>query len=286
MFAIGQRDAHTSARMIAVTSGKGGVGKTNLSVSLSIALAQLGKKVVLMDMDLGMANADVILNVHYKHTLSDVISGDKHVDDIIVDASYNVKMVAGVSGDEKLANLSKAGTRRLIDALEHIHTQADYIVMDIGAGLSEHTVAMTASADDVIVVSTPEPTAMVDAYAMLKAVHNRNANTRIHVVMNMARSEKEARTAMQRMNSIAKLYATTHLEDDGFIPYDDAVGDAVRKRFPVIVKYPDSKASIAIKNIAKSLNDHVVPTVDPHVKLVEDNLMTRMVSAFTGNHVI
>lgn len=285
MFAKSKRNAHTSARMIAVTSGKGGVGKTNLSVSLSIALAQLGKKVVLMDMDLGMANADVILNVHYKYTLSDVISGDKHVDDIIVDAAYNVKMVAGVSGDEKLANLSMAGTERLIEALEHIHTQADYIVMDIGAGLSEHTVALTASADDVIVVSTPEPTAMVDAYAMLKAVHNRNSEARIHVVMNMARSEKEARASMQRMNSIAKLYATTHLEDDGFILYDEAVGNAVRKRFPVIIKYPNSKAAIAIKNIAISLDEHM-PKTAIQGGVIESGLISRMMNAFTGSHVV
>ena len=285
MFARSKSNAHTSARMIAITSGKGGVGKTNLSVSLSIALAQLGKKVVLMDMDLGMANADVILNVHYKHSLSDVISGDKHVDDIIVDASYNVKMVAGVSGDEKLANLSKVGTERLIEALEHIHTQADYIVMDIGAGLSEHTVALTASADDVIVVSTPEPTAMVDAYAMLKSVHNRNSEARIHVVMNMARSEKEARASMQRMNSIAKLYATTHLEDDGFILYDEAVGNAVRKRSPVIIKYPNSKAAIAIKNIAISLDEHMPKTV-VQGGVIEGGLISRMMNAFTGSQVV
>lgn len=284
MFAKIKSNAHTSARMIAVTSGKGGVGKTNLSVSLSIALAQLGKKVVLMDMDLGMANADVILNVHYKYTLSDVIRGDKHVDDIIVDAAYNVKMVAGVSGDEKLANLSRVGTERLIEALEHIHTQADYIVMDIGAGLSEHTVALTASADDVIVVSTPEPTAMVDAYAMLKSVHNRNSEARIHVVMNMARSEKEARASMQRMNSIAKLYATTHLEDDGFILYDEAVGNAVRKRSPVIIKYPDSKAAVAIKNIAISLDEHM-PKKVVQGGVIEESLISRMMNAFTGSHV-
>lgn len=284
MFARSKENTHTAARMIAITSGKGGVGKTNLSVSLAIALAQLGKKVVLMDMDLGMANADVILNVHYKHTLSDVISGEKHVDDIIVDASYNVKMVAGVSGDEKLANLSASGTQRLIEALEHIHTQADYIVMDIGAGLSEHTVAMTASADDVIVVSTPEPTAMVDAYAMLKAVHNRNAGARIHVVMNMARSEREARAAMLRMNTIASLYATTHLEDEGYIPFDAAVGDAVRKRYPVIVRHPESRAAIAIKKIAKSLDENM-PDFLAEEEIIEEGLVSRMVHAFTGNQV-
>jgi len=280
MFARNRNAAHTSARMIAITSGKGGVGKTNLSVSLSIALGQLGKKVVLIDMDLGMANADVLLNVHYEHTLNDVINGNKHIDDVIVNAAQNVQMVAGVSGDEKLANLSSSQTKQLVDALEHIQIQADYIVLDIGAGLSEHTVALTASADDVVVVSTPEPTAMVDAYAMLKAVHNRNTDARIHVVINMARTEREAHAAMLRMNTIASLYATTHLEDDGYILYDSAVGDAVRKRFPVIVKYPDSKASIAIKNIARSLDDHM-PS-QPHTPIVANKgFVNRMLEAFS-----
>jgi len=280
MFARNKQNAHNDARIIAITSGKGGVGKTNLSVSLSIALAQLGKKVVLIDMDLGMANADVILNAHYDHTLNDVINDNKHIDDVIVDVSPNLKMVPGVSGDENLANLSPRQTRLLVDALEHIHAQVDYIVLDIGAGLSEHTIALTASADDVIVVSTPEPTAMVDAYAMLKAVHNRNSESRIHIVMNMARTAKEAKAAMQRMNAIASLYATTHLENDGYILFDNAVGDAVRKRSPVLVKYPDSNAAIAIKNIAVSLDEHM-PSMPVETVIANKGFVNRMLEAFT-----
>lgn len=275
---------NNSAHLIAVTSGKGGVGKTNLSVNLSIALAQLGKRVVLMDMDLGMANADILLDVKTEKTLGDIVEGQADIDDVIVDTRYKVKLIPGASGDEKLANLSVSKTRRLMSVLESLNSTTDYIVLDIGAGLSEHTITMTAAADDIIVVTTPEPTAMLDAYAMLKAVHNRDAKAHIHVIMNMARSDKEARSATRNLNRIAEHFISTHLEDDGYVLYDGAVGDAVRKRRPVISEYPDSEASQAIQKIAESLDKRMLrlPIEDD---VVHEGLVARMLNAFTSSEV-
>lgn len=274
-----------SAHLIAVTSGKGGVGKTNLSVNLSIALAQLGKRVVLMDMDLGMANADVLLNVKTEKTLGDIVEGQADIKDVIVDTRYKIKLIPGASGDEKLANLSVHKTKRLMSVLESLNSTTDYIVLDIGAGLSEHTITMTAAADDIIVVTTPEPTAMLDAYAMLKAVHNRNSQAHIHVIMNMARSDKEARGAMRNLNRIAEHFISTHLEDDGYVLYDGAVGDAVRKRRPVISEYPDSEASQAIQKIAQSLDKRIL-RLPIQGDVVHEGLVARMLHAFTSNEMV
>lgn len=270
------------ARLIAVTSGKGGVGKTNLSVNLSIALAQLGKRVVLMDMDLGMANADVLLNVHTQKTLADLIEGKAEIGSVMVDTRYNIKLIPGASGDEELANLSAQKTKRLMRVLESLNSSTDYIVMDIGAGLSDHTVTMTAAADDIIVVTTPEPTAMLDAYAMLKAVHNRNAQANIHVIMNMARSANEARNAMGHLNRIAEHFISAHLDDDGYILYDGAVGDAVRKRCPFISEYPNSEASQAICKIAESLDKRML-TLPVQNEVMHESLVARMLHAFVGS---
>ncbi|OOZ38849.1 hypothetical protein BOW53_13920 [Solemya pervernicosa gill symbiont] len=227
------RESGTRARVIAVTSGKGGVGKTNIAVSLSIALANLGERVILMDMDMGLANIDVILNLRVTDNLADVLAGRKRIDEIMIETPYGIGVVPGASGDEHLANLSEDEQLQLRDALYFLSGAADYLIIDTGAGISRNTTMFTGSADEVLVVATPEPTSMVDAYAAIKTVHGMAPEADIHLLLNMARSKQDAERATRRISHIALNFIHSRLQNDGYILFDGVVSDAVRKKTPI-----------------------------------------------------
>lgn len=248
----------SSARTIAVTSGKGGVGKTNVAVNLAIALADLGRRVVLWDMDLGLANVDVLLNIKVSADLGDVLAGRLQLEEIIVTGPGGVHVIPGASGDERLANLADHQVRALVNDLERLTHQADFIIIDTGAGLSRHTLQFAAGADEVLLVTTPEPTAMLDAYAVVKLLSRDSAPSEIHLLVNMARDVREARNTIWRITASAENFIGSHLQEDGYILFDKAVGDAVRRRTPVLLAAPESAASKSIRTIA-DLIDKAAP---------------------------
>jgi flagellar biosynthesis protein FlhG len=172
------------ARVLAVTSGKGGVGKTNVSVNLAIAIAQLGKKVVLVDLDLGLANADILLDVTPRYNLSQVLVGRKTIEEIAIPAMGGIRLVPGASGVERLANLSDVERETLLASFEALHRDADYVLFDTGAGISKNTTAFLAAADEVVVVTMPEPTAIVDAYAVIKMISREPDHGDLFVLLN------------------------------------------------------------------------------------------------------
>ncbi len=241
------------ARVLAVTSGKGGVGKTNVALNLAIALANRVQRVVLWDADLGLANVQVLMRLQPQGDLSDVLSEQKSIREILIDTPLGIKIVPGASGDEHLANLSVRERLIFSEAIQDLVQEADFIIIDTGAGISANTTDFARAADDILVVTTPEPTALVDAYAAIKVVHTRAPWGRVHLVVNMARDEKEARRAMLRLESMAAHYVGSQLIEEGYILYDQAVGSAVRQRVPFLLAYPTSQAASAIWRIADSL---------------------------------
>lgn len=248
--------ASTFSRVIAVTSGKGGVGKTNIAVNLAIALSDLGRRVILWDLDLGLANVDVVLNLKVKGDLSDVLEGRSEFEAIMVEGPGGIRVVPGASGDERLADLSERERRTLIAGIERLGRSADYLIVDTGAGISRNTIRFSATADEVLLVTTPEPTAMLDAYATVKILAREAPDCEIHLLVNMARSRKEAQNTLWRITASAENFLGSHLEEDGFILFDPAVGSAVRRRSPFLLSEPESEAAHAIRRIAEVIDTH------------------------------
>ena len=245
------------ASVIAITSGKGGVGKTNIAVNLAITLASAGKKVVLLDADLGLANADVICNIDLPANLSHVIARRKDLGEVLVKAPGGFSLIGGASGLARMADLSDADRQRIVSAMGELEEQADVILIDTGAGISPNVLAFTRAADHVLVVTTPEPTAITDAYAVVKVISRDQAVRRISLLVNNARNAAEARVVHERIAKVARQFLGVSVFEAGFIPADDQVSSAVRKRTPFVLATPRCAASHAIAQLAVRLEQGV-----------------------------
>jgi flagellar biosynthesis protein FlhG len=197
-----KNDVPSSTRTIVITSGKGGVGKTSLSVSLAIALAEDGKSVTLVDADLGLANINVILGIIPKYNLYHVIKGKKRLKDIIIEVPEGIKIIAGASGFHQLANLEQKQRDEFIEAMNELASD-DYLIIDTGAGISQNVLSFVLAADEVIVVTTPEPTAITDAYGIIKAIASQTTEKNIKLIVNKAQSVSEGKRVAQRVINIA-----------------------------------------------------------------------------------
>ena len=216
------------ATVIAITSGKGGVGKSNVAVNLAATFAMAGKDVVLLDADLGLANADVLCNMDLPFNLSHVISRKKEVREVLYKAPGGFRLIGGASGLARMADLAEVDRQRLIDSLCELEQTADIILIDTGAGISPNVLSFTRAADDVLVVTTPEPTAITDAYAVVKVdQQGQRAPPRISLLVNQARSAAEAQIVYDRIAAVAKQFLNVRLFDAGymFTPFDTEVSD-------------------------------------------------------------
>ena len=241
------------ARVIAVTSGKGGVGKTNVSVNLAIAIAQLGKKVVLVDLDLGLANADILLDVTPRYNLSQVLVGRKTIEEVALPVMGGIKLVPGASGVERLANLSDVERASLLASFEALHRDADYVLFDTGAGISKNTTAFLAAADEVVVVTMPEPTAIVDAYAVIKMISREQDHGDLFILLNQCSGREEAERYANGIVVTANKILNAYVEKLGYLISDPRVPQAVRQRRPFLVAYPGCGASACMRSIAERL---------------------------------
>src|SRR3954467_3202245 len=194
------------ASVIAITSGKGGVGKSNVAVNLAIQLATAGREVVLLDADLGLANADVLCNVDLPFNLSHVIARKKELSDVLVTAPGGFKLIGGASGLARMADLTDFDRQRLVEALGELERQTDIILIDTGAGISPNVLSFTRCADHVLVVTTPEPTAITDAYAVIKVISKETGGRRVSLLVNQARSNAEAKVVFERIAKVAKQF--------------------------------------------------------------------------------
>ncbi|MDR0448604.1 MAG: MinD/ParA family protein [Treponema sp.] len=237
-------------RVITITSGKGGVGKTNVSVNLALAYARTGRKVIVMDADLGLANVNVMLNMIPKFNLYHVIRKQKTMKEIIVETEYGISIVAGASGFSKIANLTEAERQFFIDELNTL-SSADIVIIDTAAGVSSNVLDFVAAADDSIIITTPEPTAITDAYGMIKiiATEINNLNMGLKLVVNRVKNAAEAAKIADRMINITSQFLNLKLEYLGFIYDDNAVPHAVLKQRPFMVVEPKSKASQCVQHI-------------------------------------
>ena len=247
------RDSRGMSRLVAVTSGKGGVGKTNVAVNTAICLAARGHRVVLIDADLGLANADVLLDVKAAYNLGHVINGVRTIDEILVEAPGGIKLILGTSGVGRLANLSEFERHNLVQSMAQLETLADVVVLDCAAGISRNVMSFAAAADRVLVVTTPEPTSLADAYATIKVLSRERSDAIIGTVVNQANSSAEARASAGRLAEVAQRFLRLEVTDLGYVLRDEHVPMAVRQRVPVCLKYPRAPASSCLAAVAGKL---------------------------------
>lgn len=244
---------HRRASVIAVTSGKGGVGKSNVAVNLAIKLSAAGRNVLLLDADLGLANADVLCNLDLPYNLSHVITRKKDLQDVIFKAPGGFRLVGGASGLARMADLSDHERQRLVDSLGELEATADIILVDTGAGISPNVLSFTRAADNVLVVTTPEPTAITDAYAVIKVMTRDEVTGRVSLLVNQAHSPAEAQAVHERISRVAKQFLQVSVLDAGYLPSDENVPMAVRRRMPFVLANPRCPASMAIGQLAARL---------------------------------
>jgi len=247
------RRSRRGALTLAVTSGKGGVGKSNVAVNLSICLAARGVRVTLVDVDVGLANADLLMNVQPRYTLSHVLSGMRSIEAVSIEGPCGLRFVPGTSGRQDLANLSEFDRENLIAQLRKLHRGTDIVVLDCGAGISTNVIGFARRADQVLVVTTPEPTAMTDAYATIKVLRRDGYAGRVGLFVNMANSRAEAQAAYGRLAGVAQKFLNYSVADDGYMLQDTAVELAVSERCPFVIRDPGSGASACIAAMADKL---------------------------------
>ena len=251
------------ASVIAVTSGKGGVGKSNIAVNLAVQLASAGKSVVLLDADLGLANADVLCNIDLPFNLAHVIARKKELREVMVKGPGGFKLIGGASGLARMADLSDEDRQRLVAALAELELQADVILIDTGAGISPNVLSFTRAADHVLVVTTPEPTAITDAYAVVKVISRDGAVHRVSLLVNQVRAPAEAKIVYDRIAKVARQFLNISVFDAGYIPADDNVPLSVRRRVPFSLAFPRSPASQSLAHLAIRLEQGVATTLQP-----------------------
>jgi len=249
------------ASVIAITSGKGGVGKSNIAVNLAIKLTEAGKEVVLLDADLGLANADVLCNVDLPCNLAHVIARKRELRDVMVRGPGGFSLIGGASGLAKMADLTDADRARIVSALAELEEQTDVILIDTGAGISPNVLAFTRAADQVLVVTTPEPTAITDAYAVIKVLGRDGLERRVSLLVNQVRSVAEARAVHDRIAKVARQFLGITIYDAGYVVHDEQVSLAVRKRVPFLINSPRCNASACMNQLAVRLEQGVAATL-------------------------
>lgn len=246
---LAKKNGHKT-RIIAVTSGKGGVGKTNIAVNMAIAYAQLGKKVILIDGDLGMANVNVLLNIVPQYNLMHVINHQKKMSEIILDTEYGIRFIAGANGFSKIANLS-------VEELEYFANEfaslgnSDIIIIDTGAGITNNVTQFVAAADECYVVTTPEPTAITDAYGIIKILTTELLNKKLNIklLVNRVHSADEGKRISERIITIVSQFLNYKVEYIGFVYDDPSVQTSVIRQKPFLAVNPSSKPSVCLKHI-------------------------------------
>lgn len=242
----------SACRIITITSGKGGVGKTNFTVNLGISLSRSGKRVTLIDADLGLANIDVVLGIVPKYTLFHMIKENMSISDILVEGPEGIKIVSGGSGVMDLVNLDDTQIEKMMESFKVLHDNSDYLLIDTGAGLNHSVMTFVEAASEVILVVTPDPTSITDAYAVIKNMSQQGKP--IKIVVNRIESNQEGYDVFHKISSACRKFLNVELENLGFVYEDLQVRRAVKQQKPFIVNTPGSIASKGIDMISFNLN--------------------------------
>jgi flagellar biosynthesis protein FlhG len=246
-------------QVIAVTGGKGGVGKTSVSVNLSIAMAALGRRVMLLDGDLGLANVDVFLGLSPRYTMAHVLSGERTLEEIIVESPHGIQIVPGASGVADLANLTAADHLALVQAFSALSTSLDALIVDTSAGIAHGVLQFSQAAQHVLLVVCDEPASMTDAYALVKVLSRNHGIRRFRVVANMTRSPGEGNELFRKLERVTSRFLDVTLDFVGEIPEDPYLRRAIREQRPVVSAFPACPASRAFKKLALTADKWPVP---------------------------
>lgn len=241
-------------KVIAVSAGKGGVGKSNVSVNLAIALSQLNYSVMLLDADLGLANVDIMLGLHTKYNLSHVMQGICHLSDIILHGPAGIRVIPAASGTEFMTQLSSVEHAGIIDSFNELTDDLDYMIIDTAAGISETVLSFARSSQELIVVVCDEPTSLTDAYALIKVMSKRYEWTHFHVLANMVRNIKDGRELFNKLFRVSEQFLDVQLDYLGAIPFDENVHKSVKKQNPILIAYPDSPAALSLRELAETIS--------------------------------
>ena len=258
-----KKESTLPTRTLAISGGKGGVGKTNLAVNLSLELGKLGNQVTLLDADFGLANADLLCGVSPKHHLGHVIAGVKDLDEILIMLSSSVRLLPSGSGIEELANFSLASHSKILGELQEMESYTDFMLIDTAAGLAENVTGVLVSSNEIIIVTTPEPTSIVDAYATIKAVQRYSPEKQISVVVNNVIGVGDAEKVFRQLNHAVNRFLDRNVDFLGMIPNDSQLVEAVREQTPITQFAPDTSASRAVRLIAKQLHTQKRNTPPP-----------------------
>jgi flagellar biosynthesis protein FlhG len=256
----GENRAMHPVQVIAVTGGKGGVGKSNVSINMSIALADMGRRVVILDADLGLANIDILLGIKAKNNISNVLSGEVPLQDILVNGPGGIKIIPAASGTQAMSQLAPEEHVGLIRAFSTIADQMDVLVVDTAAGISDGVVTFVKAAQEVLIVVTDEPTSITDAYALIKLLNRDHGLFRFRVLANMVKTPQDGHNVFAKLTKVTDRFLDVALQYVGSIPFDESVKRSVQRQKAVIQAYPRSKASMAFKSLAKKVDSWPLPT--------------------------
>lgn len=246
-------------RIIAVTSGKGGVGKSNFALNFALSLIQQNRKVLIFDVDLGFANVDVLLGRSPKESIATMIEKDLSIWDIVEEGPNDLLFISGGNGFNDLFQLDEKKMNKFFSELSTIQGFVDYIILDTGAGLSYENMRFILAADDVILVTTPEPTSITDAYSVVKMVHAKDQNVHMKLIINQCTSEKEGKQTADNFKKVTEQFLNKQIGTLGFIPSDINVSNAVKKQIPFLLAFPNSHASQAMQNVTREFLQLAVP---------------------------
>ncbi len=241
------------SRVVAISSGKGGVGKSTLALNLALVLCTQGKRVLLLDADMGMANLDIMLGMVPKYNLFHMIQGKRSLDDIIIPGPQGMSIIPGGSGIQELANLPAGDMKRLLVELGKLDNDYDYMILDTGAGISQNVTTFILAADDAIIITTPEPTSLTDAYGVLKSMNRACYEGNVYLVVNRVSDDSEGILVAEKFKMVTQKYLDVDLVDLGHIINDGIVSESIRKQQPFAEIYPRSRATRNIERIAEKL---------------------------------
>lgn len=270
-------------RVIAIASGKGGVGKTNVSVNLATAMAMSGKEVMLMDADLGLANVDVMIGLNPEYDLQHVISGEKQLDEIILKGPAGIHVVPASSGVARMADLSVMETASLVTAFSELKQTVDVLIVDTAAGIADTVVSFSKACQEVVVVVCDEPTSITDAYALIKVLRTQHDVKRFQILANMVVDQAQGLQLYDKLLTTTDRFLDVGLGYLGAVPFDEQLRRAVQLQKPVVQAYPRSKAAKAFINIAGKIDQwHPPDQASGYLQFFVERLLTA--SAGTGNH--
>ena len=265
-------------KVIAVTGGKGGVGKTNVTLNTAISLAQQGKRVMVLDADLGLANVDVLLGLRVEKNLSHVLSGECTLDEVLVEGPYGIKIAPASSGSQSMTELTATEHAGLIRAFSELQSQIDVLIVDTAAGISDMVLSFSKASQDIIMVVCDEPTSLTDAYALIKILNKEHGIFRFKIVANMVRSMREGDELFSKLSKVTDRFLDVALELVAVIPFDENVRKSVRKQKAIVEAFPTSPAAMAIRRLAKKAIEWPIPSQPGgHMEFFLEQLVTKKI---------